>query len=278
MKECISCKESMRQCMDTHTFAFAHLYNDEKAMDMHIHDCYEIYYSISGGKQFLIDNYFYDISDGVLYLIKHFESHYLTQIDQQKHERIILSIDPEYLKQISTEKTDLNHCFQFRGTDMPHQLHLSAEEQTRFIYFIHKLRSNSGFGEDVLDRATFLELMVFLNNAFDKRCRSSAEEEPKTPGYHAQVDPIRLGYHIIAFINLDVTPEDKPKFYAYAESIPNVLECNCVTGDYSMLLKVAFQSTMELDIFIGQLQKFGKTSTQIVFSTHVGPRGVDVEE
>ena len=93
MKECISCKESMRQCMDTHTFAFAHLYNDEKAMDMHIHDCYEIYYSISGGKQFLIDNYFYDISDGDIFLINQFESHYLTQIDQQKHERIILSID-----------------------------------------------------------------------------------------------------------------------------------------------------------------------------------------
>ena len=80
------------------------------------------------------------------------------------------------------------------------------------------------------------------------------------------------------FAHLDVVPEDKPKFYAYAESIPNVLECNCVTGEYSMLMKVAFQSTMELDIFIGQLQKFGKTSTQIVFSTHVGPRGVDVEE
>ena len=32
-----------------------------------------------------------------------------------------------------------------------------------------------------------------------------------------------------------------------------------------MLLKVAFQSTMELDIFIGQLQKFGKTSTRSYF-------------
>ena len=126
MKECISCKESMRQCMDTHTFAFAHLYNDEKAMDMHIHDCYEIYYSISGGKQFLIDNYFYDISDGDIFLINQFESHYLTQIDQQKHERIILSIDPEYLKQISTEKTDLNHCFQFRGTDTVSYTHLNS--------------------------------------------------------------------------------------------------------------------------------------------------------
>lgn len=104
------------------------------------------------------------------------------------------------------------------------------------------------------------------------------EKDGIISGYHALVDPMKLGYHIIAFINLDVVPEDKAKFYAYAEDVPNVLECNCVTGEYSMLLKVAFQSTMELDIFIGQLQKFGETSTQIVFSTHIGPRGVDVEE
>ena len=71
---------------------------------------------------------------------------------------------------------------------------------------------------------------------------------------------------------------DRTAIIRYIKKCKNVIECNCVTGDYSMLLKVAFQSTMELDIFIGQLQKFGKTSTQIVFSTHVGPRGVDVEE
>jgi Lrp/AsnC family leucine-responsive transcriptional regulator len=57
---------------------------------------------------------------------------------------------------------------------------------------------------------------------------------------------------------------------------PNVIECDCVTGNYSMLLKVVFPSTTELDTFIGQLQKFGKTSTQIVFSTPVAPRGIDV--
>ena len=104
------------------------------------------------------------------------------------------------------------------------------------------------------------------------------EKEGIITGYHAMVDPMKLGYHILAFINLDVVQEDKPKFYAYAKEVPNVLECSCVTGDFSMLMKVAFQSTMELDMFIGQLQKFGKTSTQIVFSTHVGPRGVDVDE
>ena len=43
-----------------------------------------------------------------------------------------------------------------------------------------------------------------------------------------------------------------------------------------MLLKVVFPSTQELDAFIGQLQQFGRTSTQIVFSTPVEPRGINV--
>ena len=93
-------------------------------------------------------------------------------------------------------------------------------------------------------------------------------------GYAAQVNRIHLGYHITAFINLEVAPEQKPEFYPYIQSCPNVLECNCVTGNYSMLIKVAFPSTMELDTFIGHLQTYGKTSTQIVFSTAVEPRGV----
>ena len=175
MKACISCKESMRRCRETHSFAYAHLYNDEKAMDMHIHDCYEIYYSISGGKQFLIDNCFYDIKDGDIFMINDFESHYLTQIDQQKHERIILSIDPEYLERLSTDSTDLTRCFLFRDTKMPHRMRLTQEEQTRFVYYIHKLSSNGGFGEDILDQAVFLELMVFFNRAFESRCSAGNE-------------------------------------------------------------------------------------------------------
>lgn len=117
---------------------------------------------------------------------------------------------------------------------------------------------------------------TFLSSPAVSARLEKLERDGIISGYHALVDPTKLGYHIIAFINLDVLPEDKPKFYAYANEVSNILECNCVTGDYSMLMKVAFQSTMELDGFIGQLQNYGKTSTQIVFSTHVGPRGVNV--
>ncbi len=58
MEELTSCKTAIDNCKTSGTFAIAHLYKEEKAMDMHIHDCYEIYYSICGGKQFLIDNCF----------------------------------------------------------------------------------------------------------------------------------------------------------------------------------------------------------------------------
>ena len=97
-------------------------------------------------------------------------------------------------------------------------------------------------------------------------------------GYHASVDQQKLGYHITAFINLAMNPDQKPVFYPFISACPNVIECNCVTGSYSMLIKVAYPSTQELDTFIGQLQKFGNTKTQIVFSTAVEHRGSGLQE
>ena len=95
-------------------------------------------------------------------------------------------------------------------------------------------------------------------------------------GYHAQVDPAALGYRIKAFINLEVEPSQKQDFYPFIESIENVIECNCVTGEYAMLLEVEFWNTVELDHFINDLQRFGKTRTQIVFSTAVEHRNLPI--
>ena len=92
--------------------------------------------------------------------------------------------------------------------------------------------------------------------------------------YQAQLSAAAMGYQIKAFISLEVEPRQKPEFYPYIEKCPNVMECNCVTGDYSMLLKVCFHTTQELDQFINQLDQFVRTRTQIVFSTPVEHRGI----
>ena len=109
-----------------------------------------------------------------------------------------------------------------------------------------------------------------------------AQVNPEALGYHikAQVNPEALGYHIKALINLEVSPEEKNVFYPFVRKCSNVIECNCVTGEYSMVLEVLFPSTTELDKFIGELQRFGRTKTLIVFSTSVEHRGInaDIEE
>ena len=151
-----SCKSAIQSCLDTRTFAAAHLYNDEKTMSIHIHDCYEIYYSISGGKQFLIDNRLYKFEPGDIFFINQFESHYLSQVDQDAHERVVLSIHPEYLKRLSTPQTALDYCFTCRDAAFGHRLSLSQEERKRFMYFVHRLSETQAYGQDVLDQAVFL--------------------------------------------------------------------------------------------------------------------------
>ena len=106
-----------------------------------------------------------------------------------------------------------------------------------------------------------LAQQVFLSPPATATRIEKLEKQGIINGYQAKIDQIRLGFHITAFINLEMTPSLKPKFYPFINECPNVIECNCVTGDYSMLVKVAFPSTMELDTFIGQLQEFGNTST-----------------
>ena len=97
-------------------------------------------------------------------------------------------------------------------------------------------------------------------------------EEGVLEGFTTRLNPEAMGHYVKAFINLQVEPADRDEFYEYIDGILNVIECNCVTGDYSMLIEVRFPTTTELDHFIVELQRFGKTKTQIVFSTCVKHR------
>lgn len=144
--------------------------------------------------------------------------------------------------------------------------------------------------KDILDKVdqTILEILqenaktplkeianqVYLSTPAVSARIEKMEKEGIIIGYQAQINPEALGYHIKAFINLEVSPEDKKEFYPYVKACRNVIECNCVTGDYSMILEVLFRSTVELDQFIGELQRFGRTKTLIVFSTSVEHRGI----
>lgn len=164
-------------------------------MEMHIHDCYELYYSISGGKQFLIDNKFYSIAPGDLFIINQYESHKLTQIDSCVHERIVLNVHPDYVKKLSTQETNLDFCFTNRPEHFIHKVSLNKEHQKRFLYYINKIASAEGYAHDIIEQAAFLELLVMINTL-----SNSNEQFPvmSTFKYNHQVDDI------LAYINKNI--------------------------------------------------------------------------
>ena len=93
-------------------------------------------------------------------------------------------------------------------------------------------------------------------------------------GYHASIDPEKLGYPIMAFIELTMAPEMKGEFIEFIEKEKSVTECYHVAGAYSMLIKAVYPTPTQLDAFVGSLQRFGKTQTQVVFSTVIKPREI----
>lgn len=123
-----------------------------------------------------------------------------------------------------------------------------------------------------------LAQQVFLSSPATAARLAHLEKEGIIEGYSANINLKRVGMPIIAFINLDLDPAQKPTFYPFITAHPHVLECNCVTGRYSQLIKVAFETTEALDTFIGELNAFGHTETQIAFSAPQPPRGIGIEQ
>ena len=97
-------------------------------------------------------------------------------------------------------------------------------------------------------------------------------------GFHAEIDLEKIDYDIIAFINVEMSPKDKPAFILFIKDEPSVLECNIVSGSYTMLLKTVFQSMVDMDRFISKVQRYGTTETHVVLSTPIPPRTIMLKD
>ena len=94
------------------------------------------------------------------------------------------------------------------------------------------------------------------------------EEKGIIRGYRLALNYEALGYLVTAYIQAEVDKENRDSFLNYVRECPNVVECDGITGDAFAIMKVRFRSTMELDHFLNDLQRFGETSTNIVLSPY----------
>lgn len=97
------------------------------------------------------------------------------------------------------------------------------------------------------------------------------EENGFITGYHATVDPKKLGRDITAFIFVTV---DSSKHYAqfleHAHAADEILECHAITGEGSHLLKVRTTNTISLEKLLAKIQAWAgvvSTRTDLVLSS-----------
>ena len=98
------------------------------------------------------------------------------------------------------------------------------------------------------------------------------EEAGIITGYRAQVNAQKIGLPLMAMIGLTTTPQQYPQIIALINDLPEVLECNHVTGSCSFSIKAIASSISHLESLIEQLSRFGQTTTSIVLSSPIKER------
>jgi len=100
------------------------------------------------------------------------------------------------------------------------------------------------------------------------------EESGILAGYRLDLNPKELGYDVTAFVRIRPLPGRLNKVAELAQTMPEVTECHRVTGEDCFILKVFLREISELDRVLDKFLAHGQTTTSIVQSSPVPPRGL----
>lgn len=203
---------AFKAAIASQTFAFAHLQTIQLPMDIDTSGCYKLFYFASGDIKFHINDCVYDVQSGDLFFVNQRQWHYFSMIKENAdYERIVIFIYPEFLREQSTEQTDLCACF-LQKAGQRHDRQLGKKDRDKMIDLVHKLTSNNGYGGDVLTVSAFLELMVFVNSIYQNE--NTIKERDVDPNFGRSVQVRQLLRYLNDHITEDMTLDAlSRKFY-----------------------------------------------------------------
>jgi Lrp/AsnC family transcriptional regulator, leucine-responsive regulatory protein len=96
-------------------------------------------------------------------------------------------------------------------------------------------------------------------------------------GYHAALNPTKLGLGLTAIIRFQSTTGPFERLYTVIRGCPEIVECHRVTGGDCMTLTAVVCSVEHLQELITKLTPYGTSNTSIVLSSPIAHRAIGRE-
>lgn len=88
----------------------------------------------------------------------------------------------------------------------------------------------------------------------------------------ARIAPAAIGYPVAAWLRVRPVPGELKRVAEIIRSIPEITECDRITGEDCFLARVRVASVADLERLLDQLVPYAMTNTAIVQSSPVLPR------
>lgn len=136
----------------------------------HLHCHYEIYYNISGGKSFFIENEFYECGPNDLFVIPKTHIHKVVAEKNHPYERCVIKIDDKIISSVNSMpqmNSSLNWLDEI-GARYPRKVKLSAQSHEKFMMHIHEYQRLEETADRLLLYSKLFEILAFTKNEFEK--------------------------------------------------------------------------------------------------------------
>lgn len=100
------------------------------------------------------------------------------------------------------------------------------------------------------------------------------EESGVIRGYRLDIDPSALGLPMAAYIRIRPNPGQLTRLVEVARDIPEVVECDRVTGEDCLIVRIYLPNIDQLDRILDAFLVFGTTTTSLIQSSPVPRRSL----
>lgn len=160
------CSEAIKTANESKSFACFYSAKDDANENIHLHECCEILFCLSGGKTFFIDERIYDVDDGDIFVLNQFESHKITSESGKVFERYVMQINPEFLYAASSEETDLSGCFNIRGENISHKIPTCLSEREKICEMFKNMAVDCECCDDIFKNIAAVYIIASVNKYF----------------------------------------------------------------------------------------------------------------